>query len=178
MASMVIMSASAFGLGAIGVYDYTDRPALAATAIFFLVLLSCGFAVGYAPLTNVVMTEVVSLRLRDMTQRTAGCARVVSNFIVGFTLPYMMETIGLQLGFLFGGICFVTLIWTYLCVPECKGKSLEMIERLFHEGVPSRKFESYRGDLQRPREESKDDDEQVGSEKGRMGKEEVSSLGD
>lgn len=143
MASMIVMSASAFGLGGIGVYEYTARPALAATAIFFLVLLSCGFSVGYAPLTNVVMTEVVSLRLRDMTQRTAGCARVVANFIVGFTLPYMMDTIGLQLGFLFGGICFFGLLFTYFCVPECKGKSLETIERLFHEGVPSRKFGSY-----------------------------------
>jgi hypothetical protein len=140
---MITMSASAFGLGAIGVYDYTSRPPLAATAIAFLVLLSCGFSVGYAPLTNVVMIEVVSLRLRDMTQRTAGCARVVANVIVGFTLPYMMDTIGLQLGSLFGGICFFGFMFTYYCVPECKGKSLETIEHLFHEKVPSRKFDTY-----------------------------------
>ena len=149
MASMIIMSCSAFGLGAIGTYDYQSRPPLAATAIFFLVTLSCGFAAGYGPLTNVVMTEVVSLRLRDMTQRTAGCARVVANFIVGFTLPYMIATIDLQLGFLFGGTCFCGLIFTYLFVPECKRKSLEEIEYLFHEGVPSRKFRSYNVDLHR-----------------------------
>lgn len=97
---------------------------------------------------------------------------------MGFTLPYMMDTIGLQLGFLFGGICFVALVFTYLCVPECKGKSLEMIERLFHEGVPSRKFGSYKGDLRRPSEETKEEDEQADGEKGRMGKEEVYRLGD
>ena len=147
MASMIIMSSSAFGLGAIGVYDYTARPALAAAALFFLVLFSCSFAVGYAPLTDVVMTEVVSLRLRDMTQRVVGCSRVVSNFTVGFTLPYMIDTIGLQLGFLFSGICLVALVFTYLCVPGCKGKILEMIERLFHEGVPSRQFGSYKDDF-------------------------------
>ena len=134
MTSMIVMSCSAFGLGAIGVFDYQSRPPLASTAIFFLVLLSCGFAVGYGPLTNVVMTEVVSLRLRDMTQRTAGCARVVANFIVGFTLPYMIATIDLQLGFLFGGICFFGFIFTYLCIPECKGRSLEEIEYLFSRG--------------------------------------------
>lgn len=140
---MIIMSCSAFGLGAIGVYDYQTRPPLAATAIFFLVTLSCGFAAGYAPLTNVVMTEVTSLRLRDMTQRTAGCARVLANFIVGFTLPYMLAAIDLQLAFLFGATCFCGLIFSYFFVPDCNGKSLEEIEYLFHEGVPSRKFKSY-----------------------------------
>lgn len=165
MASMVTMSCSAFGLGAIGVYDYQSRPPLAATAIFFLVLLSCGFAVGYGPLTNVVMTEVVSLRLRDMTQRTAGCARVVANFIVGFTLPYMIDTIDLQLGFLFGGICFFGLIFTYLCVPECKGKSLEEIEYLFREGVTSRKFRSYDVDLHQRSGEIEAGDDYVQSDR-------------
>ena len=161
MASMIIMSCSAFGLGAIGVYDYESRPPLAATVIFFLVLLSCGFALGYGPLTNVVMTEVTSLRLRDMTQRTAGCARVVANFIVGFTLPYMLATIDLQLAFLFGGICLFGLIFTYFCVPECKGRSLEEIEYMFHQGVPSRKFRSYNLDLHHGSEVNSGGDDSV-----------------
>ena len=131
----------------------------------FAVTLSCGFAVGYGPLTNVIMTEVTSLRLRDMTQRTAGCARVVANFIVGFTLPYMLAAIDLQLAFLFGGICFFGLIFTYLCVPECAGKSLEEIEYLFHEKVPPRKFKSYSLDLHHQAEVERAGDDYVQSEK-------------
>jgi hypothetical protein len=114
------------------------------------------------------MTEVVSLRLRDMTQRRAGCARVVANFIVGFTLPYMIDTIDLQLGFLFGGICFFGLIFTYLCVPKCKGKSLEEIEYLFHKGVPSRKFRSYDVDLHQRNGETEAGDDHVHSNRPSM----------
>lgn len=135
------------GLGVIGLYNYTAQPALASAAIFFLVMLSFGFSLGYAPLTNVVMTEVVSLRLRDVSVRTAGMARVVSNFVVGFSLPYEIDSIGLKLGFIYAGFCFVAFFFTYFCVPECKGKSLEVIEHMFQQGVPSRKFRSWKGDV-------------------------------
>ena len=171
MASMMIMSGSAFGLGAIGTYDYTTRPPLAATAIFFLVMLSCGFAVGYGPLTNVIMTEVVSLRLRDVTQRTAGFSRVISNIIVGVALPYQLATIGLQLGWLFACINLVALAFTYFCVPECRGKSLETVEHLFQEHMSSRKFRSYKNDWQRPEEGREAGAERVQSENGSLEKE-------
>ena len=34
-----------------------------------------------------------------------------------------------------------SIAFVYFCVPECKGKTLEEIDRLFLDGVPLRKFE-------------------------------------
>jgi hypothetical protein len=34
-------------------------------------------------------------------------------------------------------------VFVYFCVPDCQGKSLEEVDRLFHEGVPVRKFRDY-----------------------------------
>lgn len=156
------------GLGAVGVYDYTTNIALADAAIFFLVVISFAFTLGYGPLTNVILTEVPSLRLRDMTVRTAGMTRVVANFVVGFTLPYEIDSIGLKLGFIYGGLCFIGFWFTFFFVPECKGKSLEVIEHMFQKGVPTRKFRSYRGDVPNLTEDILIEDEKALKEEGTL----------
>jgi hypothetical protein len=43
-------------------------------------------------------------------------------------------------------MAFCTLIFTFF-VPECKGKSLEEVDLMFHERVPLRKFQSYKADV-------------------------------
>lgn len=168
LASITTMICAEIGLGVIGGYNYTKIKPLASAAIFFLVLLSFGFSLGFAPLTNVIMTEVVSLRLRDMSVRTAGMARVVSNFVVGFTLPYEIDDIGLQLGYIYAGICVIAITFVFFCVPDCSGKSLETIEYLFHKGVPARKFKSYQGELRDHRQDSIIEDEIASHEKGAL----------
>lgn len=47
---------------------------------------------------------------------------------------------GSKVGFIFGSIAALSLIFTYFCVPECKGKTLEQIDWLFSKKVPLRKF--------------------------------------
>ena len=42
---------------------------------------------------------------------------------------------------IFGSTSILAIIFTYYCVPECKGKSLEEVDRLFLDGVPLRKFQ-------------------------------------
>lgn len=44
------------------------------------------------------------------------------------------------MGFIFGAIAFLSLIFTYFCVPECKGKTLEQVDWLFKNGVRLRDF--------------------------------------
>lgn len=136
--------ASLFALGSIGTYDYHAHKGLAIGAVIVLVTQTSGFSLGYAPLTNVVMTEVTSPRLKDASQRVAATVRVIANFAVGFSVPYLMDDLDLKLGFVFGPICFLGVVFTWFCVPECTGKTLETIDRMFHEGVPLRKFGSYK----------------------------------
>lgn len=37
----------------------------------------------------------------------------------------------------------LALVFTWFCVPECSGKSLEQIDYMFHEGVRLRDFGKY-----------------------------------
>ena len=51
--------------------------------------------------------------------------------------------LGSKVGFIFGTIAAHCFVFTYFCVPKCKGKTLEQFDYMFHERVPLRQFGSY-----------------------------------
>jgi len=112
--------------------------------IAMLVIGTAGFSLGWAPITYVVTTEIPALRLRDRSQRVASIMNIFMNFLVNFIVPYLVyepyAALGGKVGFIFGSITLLASVFVFLCVPECKGRSLEEIDWLFHERVPVRKF--------------------------------------
>ncbi|KAK1720215.1 hypothetical protein CaCOL14_005865 [Colletotrichum acutatum] len=112
-----------------------------------LLLFGAGFGLGWGPLTYVVVTEVPALRLRDRSQRVSSLVNIFMNFLVNFTLPYLLNApyaaLQSKVGFIFGSIAVFSALFVFFCVPECKGRSLEEIDRIFHDGVPVRHFGDY-----------------------------------
>lgn len=112
------------------------------------VVFSASFCIGWAPNSHVVAAEIPAMRLRDMTYATGSVANVVCSFLVTFTLPYLMyepyAALGPKVGFIFGSFAVLSIFFTWLCLPECKGLTLEEIEHLFDSGVPARKFGNYK----------------------------------
>ncbi|GKZ39285.1 hypothetical protein AbraIFM66950_012229 [Aspergillus brasiliensis] len=117
---------------------------ISAAIVAMLSLFGVGFATGWGPLTYVVSAEVPALRLRDQSQRVAMLTNIAMNFIVTFTLPYLLDdgyaALHAKVGFIFGSLAVVAAVFTYFYVPDCRGKSLEEVDRFFHEGVPVRHF--------------------------------------
>lgn len=56
---------------------------------------------------------------------------VLWSFVVSFTSPYIMNYIGGKIGFIFGGVAIVSLIFAILFLPELAGRSLEEVDELF-----------------------------------------------
>lgn len=112
-----------------------------------LALMTVGFSLAWAPLTYVVTTELPTLRLRDHTLRMGFVVNVIMNFAVNFSIPYLIspQYAGLdsKVGFIFGSLAFLALLFTWFFVPECKGKSLEQVDMMFNSGVALRNFGSY-----------------------------------
>ncbi|KAJ3543506.1 hypothetical protein NM208_g2130 [Fusarium decemcellulare] len=141
--SSCTMFAAMTTMGGLGiespVADDRKRGVLAMMAIF-----ACGFSMGWAPLSYVVTTEVSALRLRDLTSRVGFTTNVIMNFTVNFIIPYLIydQYAGLnsKVGFIFGALMAVAIVFVYFCVPECKGKTLEQVDFLFNQGVPIRDF--------------------------------------
>ncbi|PWY93218.1 sugar transporter [Aspergillus sclerotioniger CBS 115572] len=127
-------AAAIFTMGGLGTAA-NQTMAIKKATVAMLPIFSGGFCFAWAPLTYVVTTEVT----------TASVANVVTAFAVNFSLPYMLYApaeLGGRVGFIFGGVAVLSFVFTYFCVPECKGKMLEEIDIMFHDGVPVRKFQS------------------------------------
>ena len=108
-------------------------------------IFGAGFAFGWAPLSHVISAEIPTSRLRDQTYATASVFNIAVQFAVSFSIPYLLyapyANLGSKVGFIFGSFAACALIFSWLCIPECSGKSLEEIDHLFLERVPIRKFQ-------------------------------------
>lgn len=65
------------------------------------------------------------------------------SFVSNFIMPYCLEALSSKTGFVFGSVSVLSILFIYFCVPECRGKTLEQIDRMFQEGVPLRHFANY-----------------------------------
>jgi SP family general alpha glucoside:H+ symporter-like MFS transporter len=92
----------------------------------------------------IISAEVASTRLRS---RTVGLARNIYNviyIIIGIIQPYMLNpTAGDwkgKIGFFWGPVTILCLLWSYFRLPECKDRSYEELDLLFAHRVDARKF--------------------------------------
>lgn len=62
-------------------------------------------------------------------------------------IPYMINpaeaNLQGKLGFFFGGLAGLCLVWSFFRVPETRGRTYEELDLLFDWGVPARKFAGY-----------------------------------
>ncbi|KAH8671636.1 general substrate transporter [Xylariales sp. PMI_506] len=145
MASSTLMFAAFITMGSLGLHTPI-------TGSYKIGIVSCitifaaAFGVGWGPLPYVVTTEVAPAQLRDQTSRVGFGVNVLMNFVVTFSIPYLLNApyaaLGSKVGFIFGSMSFLSLIFVYFAVPECKGKSLEQVDLLFQNGVKLRDFGS------------------------------------
>ncbi len=64
------------------------------------------------------------------------------NWAISFATPYLVNTgpgnagLGVKVFFIWGSTCFGCLVFTYFCIPETKGLSLEQIDLLYQNSTP------------------------------------------
>jgi len=101
------------------------------------------------------------------------------NFGIGYATPYLVDqstpgptgikaaNLGAKVFFIWGSTCVGCWIFTYFCIPETKGLSLEQIDLLYHHTTP-RKSVSYRAAMLE-RDVSAKDVEELGTPGGGSG---------
>ncbi len=96
----------------------------------------------------IVSAEVPHLRLRDKTLSLCYVASFVIEFGVSFSLPYLLyapyANLESKVGFIYGTLSFLGILWAYFYLPDTSKRSLEELEELWQAGVPAYKFSSYK----------------------------------
>lgn len=131
------------GLGSPTVVSRSTKNGVVATMNVF----GFAFAIGWALLCYVISSEVPMLKLRDKKYRIGILFNILFAFSVAFTLSYLLNAdyanLQSKVGFVYGSFSVLGLIFTYLFIPECHGKSLEEIDYCFYKKIPLTKFGPY-----------------------------------
>ncbi|XP_056249355.1 solute carrier family 2, facilitated glucose transporter member 2 [Seriola aureovittata] len=111
--------------------DYTWMSYISMSAIFLFVSF---FEIGPGPIPWFIVAELFSQGPRPAAIALAGCCNWTSNFIIGMTFPYIQDWLGCYVFILFAVLLLGFTVFTYLRVPETKGKSFKEIAAAFQKG--------------------------------------------
>ncbi|EEU40650.1 uncharacterized protein NECHADRAFT_33619 [Fusarium vanettenii 77-13-4] len=143
VAGALIQTASLMTMGGLGTVEnpsHSVRTGIVVTVTLF----TFGFSLGWAPLSHVVAAEIPTTGLRDLTYALGSVFNIVIQWAVAFSIPYLIDKshagLGSKVGFIFGTTAFMATLFSWFCIPECGGKTLEEIDELFIRGVPISKF--------------------------------------
>ncbi|KAM5299729.1 solute carrier family 2, facilitated glucose transporter member 6 isoform 2-T2 [Ctenodactylus gundi] len=100
-----------------------------------VLLFISGYAMGWGPITWLLMSEILPLRARGVASGLCVLVSWLTAFALTKYFLVVVDAYGLQVPFFFfAAICLVNLAFTGCCVPETKGRSLEHIESFFRTG--------------------------------------------
>ena len=106
-----------------------------------------GFNFGLEPYVYLVAGELPAQNLRAYTMGLSSGVSFVFGWLTAFTTPYFINAGNLNWGPKYGYIWFVSgLIVTafvYFMLPEVRGRTLEEIDEMFRNKVPTRDFQKY-----------------------------------
>lgn len=117
----------------------TEKAIVAMVYIFLVV-----FNLGWGPVVWVVTSEISTGSNRNKLMSLSTGSNWFFNWLVSFTFPYLFNpdgaNLGARIGFLYGSLILAATVWIYFLLPETSGRSLEDIDTMFQNHVPTRKF--------------------------------------
>ncbi|KAF9530486.1 MFS monosaccharide transporter [Crepidotus variabilis] len=146
------MSLCEYIVAVVGVTISVDNIAGQQVLIAFVCTFIAFFAATWGPISWVVTPELFPLELRAKGMSLVVASNWIINFALGYATPYLVNSepgsagLGSKVFFLWGSTCFISIFFTFICVPETKGLSLEQIDVMYRETTPIRSLE-YRRQL-------------------------------
>ncbi|XP_014896249.1 solute carrier family 2, facilitated glucose transporter member 3 [Poecilia latipinna] len=101
---------------------------LAIVAVFTFV---ASFEMGPGPIPWFIVAELFSQGPRPAAMAVSGCSNWTANFLVGLGFPLLEEVCGPFVFIIFFVLLILFFIFTYLRVPETKGRTFDEIEQGF-----------------------------------------------
>ncbi|XP_059266392.1 solute carrier family 2, facilitated glucose transporter member 6 isoform X2 [Mustela nigripes] len=110
--------------------SYLTLVPLVATMLFIT-----GYAMGWGPITWLLMSEILPLQARGVASGLCVLVSWLTAFALTKSFLLVVNAFGLHVPFFFfAAVCVASLVFTGCCVPETKGRSLEQIESFFRTG--------------------------------------------
>ncbi|RSL84927.1 hypothetical protein CEP52_016298 [Fusarium oligoseptatum] len=121
------------GLKGFGLADSTSATKGATAALF---IWEFALSVGWSSCVWIVTAEVASLQLREKTI-------TIATFFCLFMQDKGYTGLEGRIGFIYGGFSFITTVWAFFELPETGFHTLEELDELFQNKVPTRQFKKH-----------------------------------
>ncbi|XAR73664.1 hypothetical protein NMG60_11007709 [Bertholletia excelsa] len=101
-----------------------------------VVVYFCCFVMGFGPIPNILCSEIFPTRVRGLCIAICALTFWFGDIIVTYTLPVMLNSIGLGGVFaIYAIVCAIAWVFVLAKVPETKGMPLEVITEFFAVGA-------------------------------------------
>lgn len=136
----------------IGILDcipgYDNKPGLAWTQASLMIVWNFCYDFSVGPVCFVIISEISATKVRSKTIAVATAVQALVAIAMTVAIPYMFNpdqaNIRGKIGFFFGGLAVLCLLWSYFRVPESSGRTYEELDIMFSRGVRTRDFKKYR----------------------------------
>jgi hypothetical protein len=99
-----------------------------------------------------ILCETSTSRLRVKTIAIGLALQNALNTMWSFVLPYLFNpdklNLGGRLGFIFGGLAVICLVYLWFYQPETAGRTYEELDEMFARKLPAREFKAHHTDAQ------------------------------
>ncbi|KAI0812745.1 MFS monosaccharide transporter [Irpex lacteus] len=122
----------------ISVTNKSGQQALIALVCIYI----AAFASTWGPIAWVVVGEIFPLNVRAKAISLSTASNWLWNFGIGYATPYLVNSgagnadLGSKVFFIWGSTCLGCVIFSFFCIPETKGLSLEQIDLLYQNSTP------------------------------------------
>lgn len=146
---LLVLTIILFGMAGLAVVGTTS----ALKGAISMILLYCWwYNVTIGATAYTILCETSTSRLRVKTIAIGLALQNALNTMWSFVLPYLFNpdklNLGGRLGFIFGGLAVICLVYLWLYQPETAGRTYEELDEMFAKKVPASKFKTHRTDAQ------------------------------
>lgn len=128
--------------------DYSSRPALAWVQSSLMLVWNFTYDLSIGPVCFVLICETSATRVRSKTIALATAVQAIVAVGMTVAIPYLINPDQAngrgKIGFFFGGLSLLSLVWAWFRVPETSGRTYEELDVMFARGVKTREFKKYR----------------------------------
>jgi SP family sugar:H+ symporter-like MFS transporter len=143
----VINAALMLAIGTVYTVSHVGSPSAGKVLVGLSIAVTWVWGIGQSPVLWAVETEVPSQRLRSRTVRLAQALDFVFAWLCSYCTPYFINLESLNWGpkycYIWAGSNFILAVWVFLVFPETRGRSLEQLDELFENKVPTWKCAKY-----------------------------------
>lgn len=111
--------------------------------VAMLILWDFFFQLSWAPGVWILGGEIGTGQLRERTLLLSSLGSFLTSVPINFVNPYVQDAIGGKVTFIYGSFSVVAIVFVYFFLPETKGRSLEELDEMFQQRVPTKQFETY-----------------------------------